>query len=154
MFIKTFRIKKKAGTAVLVVMLSLLVITAVFIARAASGRADIYRLKTESDRQAFISEMGWQADKEYDECKVVLIPEKWNDVYKKYNELQKEQGFDLEKYKGKTCEIYSYQVHNYPGFEDSEDVYISLYICDNVLIGGDVCSRRLDGFMQGLKRSS
>ena len=153
MFIKTFKVKKKAGAAVLAVMFTALIAVFVLIAHAKSGKADIYTLKTEKDRQAFISEMGWKADEEYTECKVVLIPEKWNDVYKKYNELQKEQGFDLEKYKGKTCEIYSYRVHNYPGFEDSEDVYISLYICDNVLIGGDVCSRRLDGFMQGLKRS-
>ena len=152
MFIKTFKVKKKAGTAVLIGLFLVLIAAAVLIVKASSGKADIYTLKTEEDRQAFISEMGWEADKEYTECKVVLIPEKWNDVYTKYNELQKEQGFDLEKYKGKTCEIYTYHVRNYEGYENSDDVYIDLYICDGVLIGGDVCSWGLDGFMQGLKR--
>mgnify|MGYP002860913684 CR=1 FL=1 len=152
MFIKTFKVKKNFAAPALFVLILLVIIAAVLIVRTRGGKADIYTLKNESDRQAFISEMGWETDKEYDECKVVLIPEKWNDVYKKYNELQKEQGFDLEKYKGKTCEIYTYKVHNYKGYEDSEDVYINLYICDGALIGGDVCCTRLDGFMQGLKR--
>ncbi|MBQ6675736.1 MAG: DUF4830 domain-containing protein [Ruminococcus sp.] len=152
MFIKTFKVKKKAGTAVLIGAFLVLIAAVVLIAHARAGRADIYTLKTESDRQAFISQMGWEVGKEYDECKVVLIPEKWNDVYKKYNDLQKEQGFDLTDYKGKTVEIYTYSVHNYKGYEDSEDVFINLYICDGVLIGGDVCCTRLDGFMQGLKR--
>ena len=153
MFIKTFKVKKKAGAAVLGILLAALIAAAVLIARASSGKADIYTLKTEEDRQTFIAEMGWEADEEYEECKVVLIPENWNDVYTKYNELQKEQGFDLEKYKGRTCEIYSYHIHNYEGYEDSEDVYIDLYICDGVLIGGDVCCTRLDGFMQGLRKA-
>ena len=152
MFIKTFKVKKKAGAAVLIVLFIALAAVLVLIARAKSGKANIYTLKTEKDRQAFIAEMGWEADEEYTECKVVLIPEKWNDVYTRYNELQKEQGFDLEPYKGKTCEIYTYQIHNYEGCDENEEVYIDLYICDGVLIGGDVCSWGLDGFMQGLKR--
>ena len=153
MFIRTFKVKKKTGTVILAALFLSLIAAVVLIARASTGRADIYTLKTEQDRQEFIHEMGWEADKEYTECKVVLIPEKWNDVYEKYNELQKEQGFDLENYKGKTCEIYTYKIHNYEGCDDSEEVYINLYICDGVLIGGDVCSWGLDGFMQGLKRS-
>ena len=152
MFIKTFKVKKNTGAVIIGAVFVALAAVLILIGRAKSGKGDIYTLKTEADRQAFISQMGWEVGKEYDECKVVLIPEKWNDVYKKYNELQKEQGFDLEKYKGKTCEIYTYNVHNYKGYEDSKDVFINLYICDGALIGGDVCCTRLDGFMQGLKR--
>lgn len=152
MFIKTFKVKRKFSLGAAVFIIAWLIIAAAAIIGVKAKKADVYTLKTEADRQAFITEMGWEADKEYNECKVVLIPESWNDVYKKYNELQKEQGFDLEKYKGKTVEIYTYNIHNYEGYEDSEDVFIDLYICDGVLIGGDVCCTRLDGFMQGLKK--
>lgn len=152
MFIKTFKLKKNALLPA-VIAAAAAIIAAVILLVGKGKKADIYTLKSEADRQAFISQMGWDTDKEYTECKVVLIPEEWNDVYKKYNELQKEQGFDLSKYKGKTVEIYTYPVHNYKGFEDSGDVFINLYICDGVLVGGDVCCTRLDGFMQGLKKS-
>ena len=96
MFIKTFKVKKNTGAVIIGAVFVALAAVLILIGRAKSGKGDIYTLKTEADRQAFISQMGWEVGKEYDECKVVLIPEKWNDVYKKYNELQKEQGFDLE----------------------------------------------------------
>lgn len=149
MFIKSFKVKKNFSFIAAAVLLALVGVILFITLR--GRKASVYSLKSEGDRQAFISQMGWETDKEYDECKVVIIPEEWNDVYKRYNELQKEQGFDLEKYKGETAEIYTYKVHNYKGYEDSEDVFINLYICDGVLIGGDVCCTRLDGFMQGIK---
>ncbi len=54
-------------------------------------------------------------------------------------------------YKGKECDIYTYKITNYKDHEDKGDVVCNLMICDNKLIGGDVCSTQLDGFMQGLK---
>ncbi|MBR1750729.1 MAG: DUF4830 domain-containing protein [Ruminococcus sp.] len=149
MFIKSFKVKKNfsvVAAAAVIVLLGVILFVSL-----RGRRQSVYSLKSENDRQAFIKDMGWETDDEYYECKVVIIPEEWNDVYTRYNELQKEQGFDLEKYKGETAEIYTYKVHNYKGYEDSEDVYINLYISDGVLIGGDVCCTRLDGFMQGLK---
>lgn len=34
----------------------------------------------------------------------ITIPKNWNDTYIMYNELQRQQGFDLTPYKGKTAE--------------------------------------------------
>ena len=70
-----------------------------------------------------------------------------------HNKLQKQQGFNLSAYKATSCEIYTYKVKNYKDHEGKGDVNCNLMICDNVLIGGDVSSTELDGFMQGLKNT-
>ncbi len=94
--------------------------------------------------------MGWEVSDEYDECKAVTIPKEFNEVYEKYNKLQKQQGFDLEDYKGKTAEVYTYAVKNYGN--KKQEVRANLIVCEGQLVGGDVCSAELDGFMQGLRK--
>ena len=108
-------------------------------------------MKDEKERQSFLKEMGWEVSEEYTECKVVIIPDEFNEVYEKYNDLQKKQGFDLSKYKGKTVEIYTYEVRNYPDHE--KNMVCNLMIYEDVLIGGDVSCVEIDGFMQGLKKA-
>ena len=94
--------------------------------------------------------MGWEVSDEYDECKAVTIPKEFNEVYEKYNKLQKQQGFDLEDYKGKTAEVYTYSVKNYGN--KKQEVRANLIVCEGQLVGGDVCSAEMDGFMQGLRK--
>lgn len=55
---------------------------------------------------------------------------------------------DLSRYKGKRCKRYSYTVLNYPG--GVQNVRLNLLICGNKIVGGDVSSLGLDGFMRGL----
>ena len=149
MFVKTIKVKKPGfvifalAAAIFAAVLMILVLTG-------AGKGSEYTMKTEADRQAFLKEMGWETGKTYNECKVVIIPSEFNDVYKKYNDLQKEQGFDLERYKGKTVEIYTYEVKNYPGHE--ENIICTLMVYNDVLIGGDVSCIEVGGFMQGLMK--
>ena len=85
--------------------------------------------------------------------KQVKIPEEFNDVYSRYNEIQKSQGFDLEQYKGQEVTVYTYSITNYQGYENRDCIYANLLVCNNTLIGGDVCSTSAsDGFMQSLKK--
>lgn len=150
MFIKSFKIRK-SSFAVLAAAVVIIVIAVVMAVVAGAENRVVYELKTEKQRQSFLAEMGWEVSEEYTECKVVIIPEKFNDVYEKYNELQKKQGFDLEKYKGKTVEIYTYEVKNYP--DHKENIVANLMVYEGELIGGDVSCVELDGFMQGLKKN-
>ena len=148
MIVKTFKVRKKGLVICGGILIALLVILIVCgIVHKATAKT--YPMKTESERQAFMSEMGWEVSEEYTSCKVVSIPEEFNETYESYNELQKEQGFNLKKYKGEMVEIYTYAVYNYPG--NSENVVINLMVFDGNLIGGDVSCNELDGFMQGLK---
>lgn len=150
MFVKSFKVKK-SSFAILIISAIILVFAVVLAVIVGSKSKVVYNLKTEAQRQSFFKEMGWEVSTEYDECKVVIIPEKFNDVYKNYNELQKQQGFDLEKFKGKTVEIYAYTVKNYPDHENN--IVANLMVYEGELIGGDVSCVEIDGFMQGLKKS-
>ncbi|MBQ7308537.1 MAG: DUF4830 domain-containing protein [Clostridia bacterium] len=100
-----------------------------------------------SDRLAFIEQFGWKVDATPLETVEVSIPEEFDKVYLGYNEMQKEQGLGLTKYKGKTVTRYTYNVTNYPEYEG--DVYISLLVYKNKVIGDDVCSADVNGFVHG-----
>ena len=58
------------------------------------------------------------------------------------------QGFDLEKYAGKRVKRYTYEVFNYPTGESG--VQVNLLVCKNTVVGGEVLSPQLDGFLHGL----
>lgn len=92
----------------------------------------------------FLNQFEISADNEPIEVSKVRIPSVFNDVYEKYNELQKKQGLDLEDYKGKECEKRTYKVNNY----GEDNVNANLLIYNGKVIGGDICSTQLDGFMK------
>lgn len=104
--------------------------------------------KTEEQRQQFIVGLGWQVEPQPAETVDVVIPKKFDEVYQSYNLLQKEQGMDLTRWRGKRCQKYSYNVLNHPSGDPN--VRLNLLVCGGKIIGGDVCSLGLDGFMQGL----
>jgi hypothetical protein len=111
---------------------------------AASGVSD------NAARVAFLPGYGWDVAPEATESQEVLIPRKWDAVFEQYNELQKAQGFDLSKYKNKRCMRYTYEVRNYPG--QPEGVRATLLVYRDKVIGGDVQSPELDGFMHGFTK--
>lgn len=102
-----------------------------------------------SDRLAFIEQFGWQVDETPLETVEVSVPAEFDKIYLGYNEMQKEQGLNLAKYKGKTVTRYTYNVTNYPNYEG--DVYISLLVYKNKVVGGDVCSADVNGFVHGFE---
>ena len=100
-----------------------------------------------SDRIEFISQFGWEVAEEPLETVDVTVPETFDNIYVGYNEMQKEQGLNLAKYKGKTVTRYTYKVTNYPDYEGT--VYLSLLVYKNKVVGGDVCSADVNGFVHG-----
>ena len=105
---------------------------------------------TEEQRKSFISALGWTVEEEAIEVVQVTVPREFTEVYQRYNELQKSQGCDLEKLKGKVLKRYTYRITDYPDYEG--EVLLNLLVYKGKIVGGDVCSSALDGFMQGLQR--
>lgn len=97
----------------------------------------------------FISSLGWEVNETPDEIREVIIPSEFDDVYTNYNEIQLAQNYDLSEFKGERVKKWTYTVNNYPGCEGEEFIKINILICDGKVIGGDVCSVKLDGFMHG-----
>lgn len=108
--------------------------------------------QTNDQRIAFLASFEWEVEAEADEIVDVKIPEEFDDVYMNYNSLQKTQGCDLKKYAGKRCKRYTYIITNYPGH--SENVRANLLVVKGKLIGGDICSIELDGFIHGFRKEA
>ncbi|MGI5979531.1 MAG: DUF4830 domain-containing protein [Oscillospiraceae bacterium] len=134
--------------ALLVIFGAALILCALIIAIADGGRGP--ELKTNEERVKFLAELGWDVDPEPVCISEVTIPLEFSDVYKKFNELQIEQGYNLSEHRGEKVLIYAYRVKNYDGYEGP--VVAELYIAENHLIGGDIHSLALNGFMHSLKR--
>ncbi len=106
------------------------------------------KLKTEADRTAYLRAFGWEVqDKALAEMPV-QIPKEFDETYRTYNELQKQQGLDLEKYKGKQATLYTYALVNYPTGE--EGVVASIVLYRDRVIAVDISSSQADGFMHGV----
>lgn len=102
---------------------------------------------TADQRIAFLKQFGWEVEAEPVEIRDITIPEEFDDVYTRYNNLQKLQEMDLQPYAGKTCRQWVYRVLNYP--KSGEEVRAVLLVYQGVVIGGDISSVALDGFMTG-----
>ncbi len=95
----------------------------------------------------FLKEYGWEVSTTPTVVEEVTIPGEFNKVYQVYNDLQLSQNFDLTPYKGKAVKRYTYRVYNYP--DVTQDVVANLLIYKEKVIGGDICTLALDGFMHG-----
>ena len=139
--------------------LALVSLVAVFFVNSQSNvnikKVSLYTAETADDRLKFISDLGWIVDEEPVEVRQIAIPQEFDDVYSNYNEIQLSQGYDLTKYAGRSAKRWTYIIRNYPDVSSDEDyVRINLLVCDGKIIGGDVCSIKLDGFMHGFEKDS
>ncbi|MBP3855727.1 MAG: DUF4830 domain-containing protein [Ruminiclostridium sp.] len=107
-----------------------------------------YSAKSEEDIIGFLSDCGISVA---GDCtrKTVTIPAEFGDVYEKYNELQKQQGFDLSRYRSREAEVYTYSVISVDGGH-TEFTEAHVMVCDETIIGGDISSAGLGGEMQAL----
>ena len=108
---------------------------------------------TLADRTEYAKSIGYSISADSETVRNIVIPAVFGNVYEKYNMLQKECGFDLSLYKGEDAVQYTYTISNYT--DDSgntlDNIIMNLIVCDGKIIGGDICSAELDGFMTGLK---
>lgn len=100
-------------------------------------------------RVKFLTDLGWQVTTSPVESSQVRIPENTTEVFDRYNQLQKSQGYDLTQYAGKSVMRYVYKINNFPGA--TEPVYATLLVYKNQIIGGDVTDTAANGKVQGFK---
>ena len=143
------QLKLGAVIFVLAVMCIVLAVITKDSIETAGGTQNNVRASTDEERIAFLSQFGWSVDEEPVEVKEVIIPSQFDEVYEKYNLIQKNQGFDLEQYRSKRVKKWTYIVRNYKGYENSNCIRATLLVFDGNVIGGDICSVELNGFMHG-----
>lgn len=130
---------------VLVAAVSLLNLRGAAVSTAASPKG----VKSEEDRVAYLESYGWTVSGGPVAVEELLIPEEFDETYTQYLELQSAQGFDLSEYRGKRVKRYTYEITNYPTGETG--IQAGLLIYRNTVIGGDVLSPELGGFIHGLE---
>lgn len=107
-----------------------------------------YSAADASQRLAFLSQFGWDVQPDPVEVREVIIPAEFDAGYEKYNAMQREHGLDLSKYCGRRAKRWTYEIKNYPGYENSDMVQVNIFVLDGRVIGGDICSLEKNGFMQ------
>lgn len=109
-------------------------------------------MSSNESRVAFLESFGWKVSTSPVESGQVKIPKEENDVFRRYNQLQKSQGYDLSQFAGKTVLRYVYKVNNFPGATDP--VYATILVYKDQVIGGDVTDTGAKGVIQGFQMAS
>ena len=106
--------------------------------------------KTPGDAANFLAQFGWEVEGTPVEEKTVTIPSEFDKIFAAYNELQKSQGLNLTKYRGKDVTRYTFAVKNYEGYEGT--VWANVLVYRGRVIGGDICSADVSGFVHGFEK--
>ena len=155
MFVWSVKASTLKFTAVLAVSAAAIGLLAAFMPRhelkaeAATVVEVSKKVTAEDDIKEFLSAYGWEATELLDRAEVT-IPADFDSVYESYNTLQKKQDFDLSKYKRKTVDRYTYKIDNYDGYNGT--VLADVIVYKNKVIGGDICSADVNGFVHGFSR--
>lgn len=122
------------------------------IAASAQGEVRFDGIKDEEDRRAFITAQGYKLAEGCVEEVTFSVPKDFDRIISGYNEIQKAQGLDLEKYKGKKVTRYTYKVENYEGYDGT--VYANVIVYRSKIIACDVSSSDPKGFVKPLVKLS
>lgn len=104
---------------------------------------------TNEGRVEFLKGFGWEVAASPVESSQVKIPKENTEVFNRYNNLQKSQGYDLTQFSGKHVMRFVYRITNYPGA--TEPVYATILIYKNQVIGGDITDTAAEGRIRGFK---
>ena len=106
-------------------------------------------VSTNDGRVAFLKGFGWEVASSPVESSQVKIPKQSSEIFDRYNQLQKSQGYDLSQYAGKHVMRFVYKIENFPGA--TEPVYATLLVYKNQVIGGDITDTAAKGQIRGFK---
>lgn len=93
--------------------------------------------------QQYLKQLGWKTRDIPEETETVVI----NSDSEQYIKMQRDCGYDLQPYLGKQLLRCTFRIKNYPG---DYAVYANVLLYNGKVVGGDIMTRALDGFMKGL----
>ncbi|MBQ9673470.1 MAG: DUF4830 domain-containing protein [Ruminococcus sp.] len=86
--------------------------------------------RTDEDKQNFLNTFGLLG--KVVTVDTVRIPTEFNEVYERYNKIQKKVGLDLDGYKGKTVSRFVYKTN--------DDIYVSVLCYRNKVVACHKCT--------------
>lgn len=151
MYVLSVKLDVKKVLSVIAVLCIVIAVSFVLFQKQSSDvlSNDISRsAKNTSEHVDFLDAYGYNIYDKPIQIQEIIIPEKFSDDYLKYNELQKLSGLDLSDYKGYRAKKYTYKVLDYANSND--EVVANLIVYNNMVIGADISSTTLGGFVHGL----
>ena len=140
----------------MVIALTLAVLVGIFVlgsndtVAAANTDVKLGGIRTNEDRLEFINQFGIEVSSDPKETVSFSVPENFDMAVSGYNEIQKQQGLDISKYKNKKVTRYTYEVKEYEGYDGA--VNVNLIVYRNTVIACDVSSADPNGFVKPLIR--
>ena len=154
MLIMTTKVDKRklflAAAAIIAAIAALVLLGGGETSQPTAAMATAPAADTNDARVKFLTDLGWEVTASPAESTEVRIPKSSDQVFDRYNELQKSQGFDLSRYAGKKVMRYVYKINNYPNAQ--EPVYATLLVYKDKIIGGDITDTTPGGKVQGFVR--
>ena len=148
MNIYTFKLTKKHIVAAILVIAALVALLILLLpGKQAETTGVTVTIKEPADCAEYLRQLGYETDSATAETRTVQIPKTFDAVYETYNQMQKDCGFDLQKYAGKRVELSTFHVTNWP---TGEEVLADVLVYKKKVIGGAIYTAAVDGFMQGL----
>ena len=122
--------KKKIIAAVLA---AILLITGVIVGITkmshGGGSATPDSAVTEEPARRFLTEAGYHPAR-MERQRQITVPKSFNQTYEAYNALQRQAGFDLEPYRGKTADMLTYTLSG------DSPAYAVVLLCGGKVVGG------------------
>ena len=154
MFILSVKLTKPRIVAICICFLSIIIAGAAILGSQPKletvKQITAVKATTDEERISFLKTYGWEVKAEPVEIMEVIIPAEFDEIYEKYNIIQKSQGYDLSKFKGKRAKRYTYIIINYP--DATDEIRANILSVDGIVVGGDVCSVVLGGFIHGFEK--
>lgn len=136
----------------MLIMLGIILAAAVVLCsspRSIFSIGDMLDVSQISGREKYLAGYGWEIDTASETEQTVLLPRSFEGALKEYAQMQTGQGYDFASYSGLECTQFTYEVTNYSAYDGT--VYAVLYIKGTRVIGGDIHSAELSGFMHAIR---
>lgn len=139
--------KRRSGKPAVIFGAVMLILLAVWAIARANDRGDDRPDGSTAERRIeYIRSFGWDVGIAPTSITEIRIPAVFDDAYEQYNALQREQGFDLRRYKACYAYKYTYDIQNYA--EPSPvPICANLIVCEGKIIGADISSAEADGLI-------
>ena len=140
----------KRQHCVLLVALAALALAAVVFAHDSRGIlsagccVDMVVCRQDAGRQAYLHTLGFEIDPASEDVQRTSVPLRFDSMMMDYNTLQRRQGFDLTPYAGLPVTVVTYTL------QDAPDELVTLWVCNGVVIGGDLHTAAADGWITGI----
>ena len=151
MMVMTAKVNMKK-IAIILGTLAALIVSAILLFGGSDSQPTSATVSGNEARVKFLQDLGWEVTTSPAESSQIRIPTESSQVFDRYNQLQKSQGYDLSKYAGKNAMRYVYKITNYPGAGE-DPVYATILVHKNQIIGGDITNTAADGKVQGFKKN-